>query len=150
MSSGPKKCHEFFIQKSQYIRPKVTFHKCAGIIRTRVLFKGEPYMRKYGSTMETDSHLKPNYFKKQCSSSSFLLAWSRYTGPKWPLNRLVLYLKCTALACSVLHGHFGLAYSLRWEKMLLLGVIWLYTKVCSKSFASLFMQIYSFALRSIV
>ena len=28
--------------------------------------------------------LKPNYFKKQCSSSSFLLTWSKYTGPKWP------------------------------------------------------------------
>ena len=28
--------------------------------------------------------LKPNYFKKQCFSSSFLLTWSKYTSPKWP------------------------------------------------------------------
>ena len=28
--------------------------------------------------------LKLNYFKKQCFSLSFLLAWSKYTGPKWP------------------------------------------------------------------
>jgi len=35
-------------------------------------------------------YLKPNYFKKQRSSSSFLLTRSRYTGPKWPwsLSRL--------------------------------------------------------------
>ena len=33
---------------SQYIRPKVTVHKCVGINRTRVLFEGGPYMRKYG------------------------------------------------------------------------------------------------------
>ena len=32
-----------FVQKA-----KVTVHKCAGIIRTRLLFKGGPYMRKYG------------------------------------------------------------------------------------------------------
>ena len=32
------------------------------------------------------SSIKPNYFKEQCSSSSFLLAWNRYTGPKWPLS----------------------------------------------------------------
>ena len=29
------------------------------------------------------SLLKPNHFKKQCSSSSFLLTWSKYTSPKW-------------------------------------------------------------------
>ena len=28
--------------------------------------------------------LKPNYFKKQRSSSSFLLTWGRYAGLKWP------------------------------------------------------------------
>ena len=28
--------------------------------------------------------LKPNYFKKQCFSSSFLLTRSKYTSPKWP------------------------------------------------------------------
>ena len=27
--------------------------------------------------------LKPNYFKKQCFSSSFLLIRIKYTGPKW-------------------------------------------------------------------
>ena len=30
--------------------------------------------------------VKPNYFKKQCSSSPFLLTWSIHTGPKWPLS----------------------------------------------------------------
>ena len=40
---------KYFIQRSQYIRPKVTVHKCAGIIRMWVLFEGRPYMRKYGS-----------------------------------------------------------------------------------------------------
>ena len=37
-----------FIQRSQYIRPKVTVNKCVGIIRMQVLFEGGPYMRKYG------------------------------------------------------------------------------------------------------
>ena len=36
------------IQSSQYIRPKVTVHKCVGI-RMRVLFKGGSNMRKYGN-----------------------------------------------------------------------------------------------------
>ena len=36
------------IQWSRYMRPKVTEHKCAGIIRMLVLFHGGPYMRKYG------------------------------------------------------------------------------------------------------
>ena len=36
------------IQKSQYIRPKVTVHKCAETIQGRKLFKGGNYMRKYG------------------------------------------------------------------------------------------------------
>jgi hypothetical protein len=37
-----------FYSLSQCIRPKVTVHKYEGIIRKRVLFKGGPYMRKYG------------------------------------------------------------------------------------------------------
>ena len=36
--------------------------------------------QKYGKSII----IKPNYFKKQCFSSSFLLTWSKYTGPKWP------------------------------------------------------------------
>ena len=36
------------IQRSQYIRPKVTVHKCAEIIQGRKLFKGGNFMRKYG------------------------------------------------------------------------------------------------------
>ena len=31
------------IQRSHYIRPKVTVHKCAGIIRMGVLFEGGSY-----------------------------------------------------------------------------------------------------------
>jgi hypothetical protein len=36
------------IQRSQYIRPKVTLHKCAETIQGRKLFKGGNYSRKYG------------------------------------------------------------------------------------------------------
>ena len=36
------------IQRSQYLRPKVTVHKCAKTIQGRKLFKGGNYMRKYG------------------------------------------------------------------------------------------------------
>ena len=36
------------IQRSQYIRPKVTVHKGAETIQGRKLFKGGKYMRKYG------------------------------------------------------------------------------------------------------
>ena len=38
----------FEIQRSQYIRPKVTVHKGAETIQGRKLFKGGNYMRKYG------------------------------------------------------------------------------------------------------
>ena len=36
------------IQRSQYIRPKVTVHKGAETVQGRELFKGGNYMRKYG------------------------------------------------------------------------------------------------------
>ena len=36
------------IQMSQYIRPKVTVHKCAETIQWRKLCKGGNYMSKYG------------------------------------------------------------------------------------------------------
>ena len=36
------------IQRSQFIRPKVTVHKGAETIQGRKLFKGGNYMRKYG------------------------------------------------------------------------------------------------------
>ena len=36
------------IQRSQYIRSKVTVHKGAETIQGRKLFKGGNYMRKYG------------------------------------------------------------------------------------------------------
>ena len=43
--------------------------------------------------------IKPNYFKKQCSSSSFLLTSGNNTGPNWPevLSRLGPYLLSTPL-----------------------------------------------------
>ena len=37
---------------------KVTLHKCAGIIRTQVLFEGGPYMRKYGIQYKIDLALQ--------------------------------------------------------------------------------------------
>ena len=63
-------------------------------------------------------YLKPNYFKKQHSSTSFLLTWSRYKGPKWSwnLSRLVPYLKLMELCCLVLLCHFGPAYLLQVSK----------------------------------
>ena len=33
------------IQRSQYIRPNVSVHKCGDIIRTRELFEGGSYIR---------------------------------------------------------------------------------------------------------
>ena len=36
------------IQRSQYIRPKVTVHRGAETNQERKLFKGGNYMRKYG------------------------------------------------------------------------------------------------------
>ena len=38
------------IQRSQYIRSKVTVHKGAETIQGRKLFKGGNYMRKYGKS----------------------------------------------------------------------------------------------------
>ena len=40
------------IQRSQYIRLKVTVHKGAETIQGRKLFKCGNYMRKYGISME--------------------------------------------------------------------------------------------------
>ena len=63
-------------------------------------------------------NIKPNYFKNQSSSSSFLLTWSRYIDPKWPwsLSRLVPCLKWMELDCQVLLGHFGPLYLLQVSK----------------------------------
>ena len=44
------------IQRSQYIRPKVTVHKGAETIQGRKLFKGGNYMRKYGSYLQSVGH----------------------------------------------------------------------------------------------
>ena len=40
------------IQRSQYIRPKVTVHKGAETIQGRKLFKGGNYMGKYGKSVD--------------------------------------------------------------------------------------------------
>ena len=44
------------IQRSQYIRPKVTVHKGAETIQGRKLFKGGNYMRKYGMYNENSTY----------------------------------------------------------------------------------------------
>ena len=47
----PTPNYSFFdldIQRSKYIRPKVTVYKSAETIQGRELFKGGSYMRKYG------------------------------------------------------------------------------------------------------
>ena len=49
------------IQRSQYIRPKVTVHKGAETIQGRKLFNGGNYMRKHG--MQT---LQVMYFSGAC------------------------------------------------------------------------------------
>ena len=53
---------------------------------------------------QNNNRIKPNYFKKQHSSSSSLFTWSRYTSPKWPwsLSRLVSCLKWMELGFQVL------------------------------------------------
>ena len=54
-----------------------------------------------------NQYLKPNYFKKHCSSSSFLLTWSRYTSLKWPwsLTWLVPCLKFMNYSVSHISIH---------------------------------------------
>ena len=49
------------IQRSQYIRPKVTVHKGAETIQGRKLFKGGNYMRKYGKAFFPFLILKGKY-----------------------------------------------------------------------------------------
>ena len=69
-------------------------------------------------------HLKPNYFKKQRSSSIFLLTWSRRTGSKWPWShsRLDPCLKWMEVDYQVLHGHFGPVYLLQVSKMMIKNI----------------------------
>ena len=45
------------IQRSQYIKPKVTVHKCVETIQGRKLFKGGNYLRKYGMLIETPAFI---------------------------------------------------------------------------------------------
>ena len=69
--------------------------------------------------------LKPSYFKKQHFSSSFLLTWSKYTGPNCHgvLWRLVLCIEDMELSCGVLHGHFRPAYLQQVSKMMMKNVV---------------------------
>ena len=48
------------MQRSQYIRPKVTVHRGAETIQGRKLFKGGNYMRKYGTYYEDKPHMNSN------------------------------------------------------------------------------------------
>ena len=74
--------------------------------------------KKPSKNLKTFALIKPNYFKKQRSSSSFLHTWSRYTSQKWSwsLTRLVPCLKWMELGCQVLLGHFGSVYLLQVSK----------------------------------
>ena len=102
--------------------------------------------------------LVTNYFRKQCSSSSFLLTWSRYTGPKWLLS--------TEQASPLSKIHTTSLLSTPWpfwtgmlsqvsknydEKTLLLGVIWLYWQFfywCSfQTYTSLSYSLITISLR---
>ena len=60
------------------------------------------------------TYLKPNYFKEQRSSSSFLLTWSRYTGSKWSTwQPSSTHFRHGLLR---LHGHFEPIYLLHVSK----------------------------------
>ena len=61
------------------------------------------------------SNIKPNYFRKQSSLSSFLLTIQAQNG-HGVLSRLDLFLKSMELACQVLHVHLGLVYLLQVSK----------------------------------
>ena len=68
-------------------------------LKTKVIFQWAimlfKIIRYIFITTILDDFLKPNYFKKQCSSSSFLLTYKgNKTGPNWPgvLSRLVPYI----------------------------------------------------------
>ena len=94
--------------------------------------------------------IKPNYFKKQSFSSSFLLTWSRYTGTKWPWS--------TRQDSSMHLRHWNSMLSTPlpfwtcifapgtknwWWKTLLLRIIWLYEVISSDSYL-FFCAIFSF------
>ena len=59
------------IQRSQYIRPKVTVHKCVETIQGRKLFKGRNYMRKYGNLYIPAIHGIGRYLIQQTNKLSF-------------------------------------------------------------------------------
>ena len=58
------------IQRSQYIRPKFTVHKCAETIQGRKLFKGGNYSRKYGIQI-TAYNGKRTIYKYHLTSEPF-------------------------------------------------------------------------------
>ena len=59
------------IQRSQYIRPKVTVHKDAETIQGRKLFKGGNYMRKYGN----HNKFSVSFYVLQCSKVHLIRAY---------------------------------------------------------------------------
>ena len=59
------------IQRSQYIRPKVTVHKFAETIQGRKLFKGGNYMRKYG--IYFDNSMKTLGYADQKNLSTYYI-----------------------------------------------------------------------------
>jgi hypothetical protein len=61
------------IQRSQYIRPKVTVHKCAETIQGRKLFKGGNYTRKYGMSNMLIGYFFDNGLLILTKDSSFLI-----------------------------------------------------------------------------
>ena len=71
-----------------------------------------------------DKSIKLNYFFKQCPSSSFLITWSRCTGPDWPwsLSRLAKSLKWVEVCSQVLLGHFEPVYLLQVGKMMMKNI----------------------------
>ena len=88
----------------------------------------------YWHSIYVDSKtLKPNYFKQQCSSSSFSLTWSRYTGPKWSWSTEQASTMSKMLSTSMLSTPWPFWTCILSqvsknidEKTMLLRVIWLY------------------------
>ena len=74
------------IQRSQYIRLKVTVHKCVETIQGWKLFKGGNYMRKYGMYMYVLLTLYVNctYWCKGKNNKNLYSVYKTY--PPWPLT----------------------------------------------------------------
>ena len=71
-----------FIQRSQYVKQKVTVHKCAGIIRGWVLYEEIRYVKIYGE------HLN-GIISNQLFITPFIFFQKCFTDRGWQRGKLV-------------------------------------------------------------